>query len=55
MLNPKAVELELRPAEKKLIEEIRSIGYGEIELLKIQYGLPVYYKIALQQELFDIT
>ncbi len=55
MRNPKSVEIELRPAEKKLIEEIRSIEYGEIELLKIQYGLPVYYKIALQEGLFDIT
>ena len=44
----------LRPAEARLIEEIRNIKDGEIELIKIQDGLPVYFKVALQSELFEI-
>jgi hypothetical protein len=44
----------LKQAEKKLIDEIRAIECGEIELVKIQHGLPVYYKIRLQEELFDV-
>ena len=48
-------KIELNPAEWKLIEEIRKIENGEIELIKIQNGLPVYFKIELQAELFDIN
>jgi hypothetical protein len=45
---------DLRAAEAGLIEAIRSIKDGEIELIKIQDGLPVYFKVKLQAELFDI-
>lgn len=55
MKNPKLEECRLHSAEKRFIEEIRAICFGEIELIKIQNGLPVYYKIRLQQELFDIS
>jgi hypothetical protein len=39
--------LELHPSEMKLIEAIRAIGNGEIEVLKIQNRLPMVYKISL--------
>lgn len=38
--------LKLHPAEMKLIQVIRSIEFGEIEGLKVENGLPVYYKGA---------
>jgi hypothetical protein len=49
------VALELKPAERRLIEEIRAMKDGKIEIIKIQHGLPVYYKILLQEELFEIA
>ena len=48
-------KIELEPAEWKLIEAIRNLENGEIGLIKIQNGLPVYFKIELQAELFDIN
>lgn len=40
-------EMDLHPSERKLIETIRALGDGEIEVLKIQNSLPVIYKILL--------
>ena len=40
-------DMDLHPFEKKLIETIRALGDGEIEVLKIQNSLPVIYKILL--------
>jgi hypothetical protein len=36
----------LHPSEMKLIQVIRAIEFGEIEGLKVENGLPVYYKGA---------
>jgi len=38
--------VKLHPAEVKLIQVIRAIEFGEIEGLKIEGGLPAYYKGA---------
>jgi hypothetical protein len=38
--------MKLHPAEVKLIQVIRAIQFGEIEGLKIEDGLPAYYKGA---------
>jgi len=38
--------LKLHPAEMKLIQVIRAIEFGEIEGLRIEDGLPAYYKGA---------
>jgi len=38
--------VKLHPAEVKLVEVIRAIEFGEIEGLKIEDGLPAYYKGA---------
>lgn len=38
--------LKLHPAEMKLIKVIRAIEFGEIDGLKIEDGLPAYYKGA---------
>jgi hypothetical protein len=38
--------MKLHPAEVKLIQVIRAIEFGEIEGLKIEDGLPAYYKGA---------
>jgi hypothetical protein len=52
--NERLAFAELRPAEIGLLEAVRSIRDGEIELIKIQDGLPVYFKVKLQAELFNI-
>jgi len=38
--------VKLHPAEVKLVQVIRAIEFGEIEGLKIEDGLPAYYKGA---------
>jgi len=38
--------VKLHPAEMKLVQVIRAIEFGEIEGLKIEDGLPAYYKGA---------
>ena len=38
--------VKLHPAEVKLVQVIRAIEFGEIEGLKIEDGLPAYYKSA---------
>ena len=45
--------MDLHPSEKKLIEAIRDMDDGEIEVLKIQNALPVIYKISLKTERFS--
>ena len=40
-------------SEKKLIEIIRSIKNGEINSIKIQNGLPVFYMINLKDRKFS--
>ena len=42
----------LHISEKKLIELIRSIKNGEINSIKIQNGLPVFYIINLKDRRF---
>ena len=41
--------MEVHIAEKRLIELMRSVGTGEIEIIKIQNGLPVISKITLDK------
>lgn len=48
----KFLYMEVHASEKGLIELIRSIRSGDIESIKIQDGLPVLYRIALEKELF---
>ena len=43
----------LHKSEAKLIMAIRSIGFGEIEGLKVEKGLPVGYKLARKTCKFD--
>ena len=38
--------LKLHPAEMKLLQVISAIEFGEIEGLRIENGLPAYYKGA---------
>jgi len=40
--------IELHPLEKKLIESLRSVGDGTIEMIKIQDGLPVIFNLTLK-------
>ena len=39
--------MEVHIAEKRLIELMRSVGTGEIEIIKIQNSLPVISRITL--------
>jgi len=48
-----AFRLKLNSAEAKLINMIRAIGFGEIEGLKVENGLPVAYKVARKTCKFD--
>ena len=45
-------QLELREADIKLIQLIRSIGCGEIDSIQIKDGLPVSYKAAWKTKKF---
>ena len=45
--------IELHKSEAKLIMTIRSIGFGEIEGLKVEQGLPIGYKLARKTCKFD--
>ena len=42
----------LHASEKRLIEFIRSLKNGEINSIKIQNGLPVFYVINLKDRRF---
>ena len=45
-------DVNLHVSEKRLIELIRSIKNGEINSIKIQNGLPVFYIINLKDRRF---
>ena len=46
------IPIELHPFEKKLIEELRSIGSGDVISIKIQDGLPVMFQTAHKENSF---
>lgn len=48
-----AFRLKVHQAEAKLIAVIRAIGFGEIEGLRVEGGLPVSYKAARKTCKFD--
>ena len=48
-----AFRLKVHKAEAKLIAVIRAIGFGEIEGLRVEAGLPVSYKAARKTCKFD--
>jgi len=39
-------KLAIRPADKKLVQLMRSIGNGVIEKIKVRNGLPISFKFA---------
>jgi bisphosphoglycerate-dependent phosphoglycerate mutase len=52
VVNNNFCEMDIHGSEKRLIEMLRSMERGEIESIKIQNGIPVFYRIALSGEMF---